>query len=199
MLPKKMEENKTSCMHYYVLTANRQPESWVQSGMADCPLEGRGGWDRGGRCCAIHDGLSQNLADWLHIQENACCKQILNQHMLVLDQTSTRTKSISKPHERLKLLEGHIPAQALNELVIFLCMAMISSGGLLNCFIVKMICLIWHQAACSVHPTGEPGLICPTDGHMSGTNYLSPSDGKCSFWAQTKQGEQSDSIISFYL
>lgn len=149
-----------------------------------------GGWGWGGRCCAIHDGLSQNLADWLHIQENECGKQILNQHMLVLDQTSTQTRSISKPHERLKLLEGHIPAQALNELVIFLCMAMISSGGLLSCFIVKMICLIWHQEACSVHPTGEPGLICPTDGHMSGTNYLSQSDGNVV--SELKQSRESN-------
>ena len=34
---------------------------------------GGGGWLTAAR--EIHDGLSQNLVDWLHVQENACSKR----------------------------------------------------------------------------------------------------------------------------
>jgi len=94
----------SSCWICHVLLASL----WLSTG-------GEGVGEEGGSGTAdeIHDSLARNLVDWLHIQENACRKRILNQHSLLPCQCRTEPKcgqnvSVAHPYKHFRQWDNYI-------------------------------------------------------------------------------------------
>lgn len=84
---------------------------------------GGGGMDGGGgnNTAEIHDSLPRNLVDWLHLQENACGKRILNQHSLLPCQCRTEPErgqnaSAAHPYKHFRQWGNYICMGARDEL-----------------------------------------------------------------------------------
>lgn len=87
---------------------------WRRTGRGD-------GWRGGDNTAEIHDSLPRNLVDWLHLQENACGKRILNQHSLLPCQCRTEPErgqnaSAAHPYKHFRQWGNYICMGARDEL-----------------------------------------------------------------------------------